>query len=118
MGWFRTAGGRLIHGDGGLADVYARRGWGEVSEEDALAEIASGEAQARADVEADLAKKVDEAQRRTDEAKTQKGPAAAVQAPAEPQEPTGGLTVHTDTPPLTVEDEAAVQKVLDEESPR
>lgn len=61
MPWYRTHGGRLIHGSGGLAAVYVDRGWAEVDDETALAETGSGEAQTRADVESDLAGEVDAA---------------------------------------------------------
>lgn len=117
MSWFRTHGGRLIHGVGGLAAAYAERGWTPVTDEEALAEVGSGEAQARADVEGELAVKVDEIVRRADEAKAmrQKG-----QTPLpKPAPPVGELTVAKGTPPpLTAEDQAAVQKAIDEESPR
>lgn len=62
MPWYRTSGGRLIHGEGGLATVYKRNGWEQVPDEVALAEVTSGEAQVRADVEAEQGRIVDDAE--------------------------------------------------------
>lgn len=60
MPWYRTRGGRLIFGEGGLAAVYEDRGWERVDDAAATAESTSGEAQARADVESEVAAGVDE----------------------------------------------------------
>lgn len=108
MPWFRTRSGRLIHAVGGLAGVHVARGAVEVPEDVALAEVASGEAQTRADVEGEIAAKVDEIVRLADEAK-----ALRTQGP-----PPAEMTVTHGSPPLTAADKAAVEKVMDEEAPR
>lgn len=59
MAWYRTRSGRLLYGKGGLAKVYEQRGYTLVDDEIAQAEVESGEAQTRADVEGELAAEVD-----------------------------------------------------------
>jgi hypothetical protein len=117
VSWFRTRSGRLIHAVGGLAEVHVARGAVEVSDEDALAEIDSGVAQTKADVEGELAATVDEIVRKADEAKAlraqQKTTTTSTDGP-----PPAEFRVTTGTPPLTAEDQAAVDKAIDEESPR
>lgn len=109
MPWFRTTSGRLIHGEGGLAAVYADYGWQEVEGDVDLEAL-----QVQADVEAEEADRVDEAHRRREQA------AQAKQQPSlpSPQGPPGELVVSYDTPPLTDEDRAAIEKAKAEETPR
>lgn len=123
MTWLRTRSGRLIHAVGGLADVHRARGAVDVADEVALAEVASGEAQVRADVEGEAAAHVDAIVRRADEAKAQRqqGPDVPPRKPRKRKRKTAEvpeLVVTHGPPPLTPEDHAAIDKAMDEEGPR
>jgi hypothetical protein len=104
VAWFRTAGGRLIHGEGGLAAVYTARGWRPVPEDEAMAEVSSGAAQARADVEGEAAAAVDEAFR------------TGQQHPVPTPDGTGLLTTSPGGRDLTDEEQQLVDQTIDDES--
>jgi hypothetical protein len=102
MPWYRTGGGRLIHGEGGLAAVYAARGWEEVPED----EVDVVELQVRADVEGEAGAAVDEAFRKANESH-----------PVPTPDGSGLLTTSPGERQLTDEEQQLVDQVIDEESP-
>lgn len=115
MAWFRTAGGRLIHGEGGLAAVYAARGWETVEDEQALAEVTSGEAQIRADVEADEAAKVDDATRAAEEDRPKPRRRKKTTVTSIDEHGTGMLSTTVGDDGMTTDQEAMVDQAVREE---
>lgn len=112
MGWYRTHSGRLIYGQGGLADVYERRGWKPVDDDTAQAEVESGEAQTRADVEGELAAEVDA---RADK-QGEKGEKPSTARPVPILDDTALLVVDHDQREMTEDQKALVERAIDEES--
>lgn len=134
MGWYRTGSGRLLYGNGGLAKVYVSRGYTPVADEVAEAEVASGEAQTRADVEGELAAEVDARAFETEKAAEGTGvPTEGIEVPPDgevhdveltgeahpvPTEDGAGV-FYTDPGPLelTPEQQADVDQAIAEEGP-
>jgi len=119
MGWYRTRAGRLLYGKGGLAKVYEDRGYTPVDDEVAEAEVASGEAQVRADVEGELAAEVDA---RVDAGSQEPGREPVVVASTAHTVPTADGTAllttdHETRHELTPEEQAAVDAAIEQESP-